>query len=90
MADGAFTPLKGAAGGPTNWGTMETLPAEALAVLDAAAGTVDCLLDAGIELHFTQPRFSRPQRRVRVVMRDAEGRTLAQLGLVEALDLLSA
>ena len=69
---------------------METVPAEALAALDAAAGAVDRLLEAGTELHFIQSRFSRSERRVRVVMRDAEGSTLTELELVEALELLSA
>jgi hypothetical protein len=63
------------------------VPTEALAALDEAAEAIERLLDAGIELDFVQPRFSR---RLRVLVRDADGRAIAEVGLLDALELLSA
>jgi hypothetical protein len=68
---------------------METVPAEALAALDAAAANIEALDEAGAQMHFIRSRFGRT-RNVRILLRDEQGRTIGELGLMEALDLLSA
>lgn len=66
---------------------MEAIPEEALDALDAAADRVDRLSASGLEIHFERKRFGR---RLRAFVRDEDGQTLAELGLQEALDVISA
>lgn len=68
---------------------MEDVPAEALDALDAAAGIVEALIDDGLEIRFTRPRFGRG-RCVRATLRDEQGSPLGELTLLEALRRLSA
>jgi hypothetical protein len=68
---------------------MDPLPQEALDILDAAAGAADRLAADGYELHFATARF-RTRPKVRALLRDRHGRTVGEVGLLDALELISA